>query len=257
MAKSSRQNAFDQPVCENCTIQEPLDFDFSFAFQPIVDVEQNCVWSYEALVRGPQGEDSSTVLGKVNRQNRYRFDQACRVKTIQMANQLKLATRLNINFIPNAVYKPENCIRTTLAVAEETGFPIDRIIFEITEGERIQNERHLIDIVTVYKKLGFQVAIDDFGAGYSGLNLLATYQPDIIKLDMALVKEIHINAPRQAIVRGIVSVCREMNIMLIAEGAETAEEYHFLKQVGVRYIQGFYFAEPAFEALEVPARALY
>lgn len=257
MAGDLNNDNFIKMTCAECSNGTDLSFDFSFAFQPIVDIKEKCVWSYEALVRGINGEPAYSVLERVDDENRYRFDQACRVKIIRLAARLGMKERLNINFFPNAVYKPELCIRTTLAVAKETGFPIENIVFEITEGEKIRDEKHLINIIESYKHLGFSMAIDDFGAGYAGLNLLATYQPDSIKIDIVLIKEIQKHLPRQAIVRAILSVCNELNIDLVAEGVETQEEYQFLKKIGVRYFQGYYFARPAFEALEIPAADLY
>ena len=114
-------------------------FSFEFAYQPIVDVQTHQVFAHEALVRGPQGEGAASVLAQVNELNRYRFDQACRVKAIKGAKELGMTERQSINFLPNAIYKPELCIRTTLEAARVNGFPLDRIIFEVTEGELIED----------------------------------------------------------------------------------------------------------------------
>jgi EAL domain-containing protein (putative c-di-GMP-specific phosphodiesterase class I) len=122
------------------------------------------------------------VLSQVNDDNRYRFDQACRVKAIKGAAAIGIVEKLSINFLPNAIYKPEVCIRTTLAAARAHNFPIERIVFEATEGEAINDGRRLAEILREYKQTGFITAIDDFGAGYAGLNLLAEFQPDVIKL---------------------------------------------------------------------------
>jgi EAL domain-containing protein (putative c-di-GMP-specific phosphodiesterase class I) len=159
---------------------------------------------------------------------------------------------LSINFLPNAVYRPETCIRATLQAAKSFNFPIEHIIFEITEGEKIEDKSHLIAIIQEYKRQGFKTAIDDFGAGYSGLNLLAEFQPDLIKLDLALVRNIHQDKVKQAILHGIMIVCQEVGIDIIAEGIETKEELDFLVQSGIRYVQGFYFAKPEFEKLPLP-----
>lgn len=97
---------------------------------------------------------------------------------------------LSINFLPNAVYRPEVCIRSTFEAARVHGFPTEKIIFEVTEGEQVQDRAHLVNIFREYRRFGFQTAIDDFGAGYAGLNLLAEYQPDLIKIDMDLVRGI-------------------------------------------------------------------
>jgi EAL domain-containing protein (putative c-di-GMP-specific phosphodiesterase class I) len=92
------------------------------------------------------------------------------------------------------------------------------------------------------------VAIDDFGAGYSGLNLLADFQPDQIKLDMKLVHGIECCGPRQAIVRAIDQACRDLGIDIIAEGVETVEEYTWLANQDIGLFQGYLFAKPAFES---------
>jgi len=156
---------------------------------------------------------------------------------------------LSINFLPNAVYRPETCIRATLQAARETGFPAERIMFEVTEGEKIQDHAHLRNIFEEYKRQGFITAIDDFGAGHSGLNLLADFQPDIIKLDMALTRNIDKDRIRRSIVSGILSVCREISIKVIAEGVETREECMALRDKGVELFQGYFFARPGFRTL--------
>jgi len=247
---------FVELSCKNCAEGAGLDIEFSFAFQPIVDIETRTVFSQEALVRGPAGESASSVLDRLTDETRYRFDQACRVKIVKMASELGIPSNVNINFYPNAVYKPELCIRTTLAAAAEYGFPVERIIFEVTEGEEISDHAHLLAIIKTYQKLGFRTAIDDFGAGYAGLNLLSEFQPDYIKLDIKLVNGIDTSRPRQAIVKGIVQVCQDLSIAIIAEGVERREEYQWLKDAGICLFQGYHFARPSFESIQdVPTEA--
>lgn len=221
------------------------------AFQPIVNLTTRTVFAQEALVRGLNQESAGEILSRVNDTNRYQFDQACRVTAVQLAAQLGVQSLISINFMPNAVYRPELCIRTTLDAAVSSGFPIERIVFEITEAEKIEDTKHLRAIVQHYRSRGFRTAIDDFGAGYSGLNLLAELQTDFIKLDMALIRHIDRDRPRQAIVKGILYVCRDLGIAPIAEGVETAEEVRALQDFGIELFQGFYFARPAFEAQAV------
>lgn len=235
--------------CGDCTTAIALDFAFTFAFQPIVDAARRNVFSHEALVRGLDGETAASILARVNEGNRYRFDQACRVKALTLASELGLETHLNINFMPNAVYRPEACIRTTLAAARRLEFPTEKIIFEVMESENVASGTHLANIFLEYKRLGFATAIDDFGAGYAGLNLLANYQPNFIKLDIDLIRGIDKHVTRQAIVRGIVSVCRDLSIAIVAEGVETEDEFAWLFRQGIDLFQGFLFARPGFERL--------
>lgn len=237
--------------CQGCR-SEGFQFDIAMAFQPIVDVESGQAFAFEALVRGSNGEGAGEVLGSVTAQNRYAFDQQCRVKAIEMAVEagiLETDAKLSINFLPNAVYSPAACIQLTLKTARATGFPSGRLIFEFTENEEIADTDHIAMIVDSYRKMGFATALDDFGAGYAGLGLLAKFQPDLIKLDMELIRGIDSSMPRRMIVESMLRLCTKLNIAVIAEGIETLGEYETLRQLGVRFMQGFLFARPAFRAL--------
>lgn len=239
-----------RPVgCSRCADQAPLPFDFSMAFQPIVDADERRVFGYEALVRGTDGSGAYSILRQVNEDNRYTFDQTCRIKAVELAAKLQLQGYLSINFLPNAVYQPAACIRATLEAARRVGFPTQRILFEVTEGEQLTDRAHLKNILLEYQRQGFKTAIDDFGAGYAGLGLLAEFQPDIVKLDMELIRNIHLDSTRFTIVEGIVGICRKLNIRLIAEGVEQLDEYKVLKALGISLFQGYLFAKPSYEAL--------
>ncbi len=235
--------------CIGCRNGELFELQFEYAYQPNVDVTTRSIFAHEALVRGPEGQSAASVLAEINDSNRYQFDQACRVKAVAGAARLGMLERLSINFLPNAVYRPEVCIRTTLAAARLHQFPIERIIFEVTEGEQVQNRPHLVNIFREYRRFGFHTAIDDFGAGYAGLNLLAEYQPDIVKIDMDLVRGIDQHRPRQVIVHGIVAICRDLGIRILAEGIETRAERDFLTSAGVDLMQGYWFCKPVFQGL--------
>ena len=233
---------------ENAQLHIPL----RMAFQPIVDAAHRTLFAYEALVRGANGEGAATVLSQVTESNRYHFDQTCRVLAIATAKRLGLTARLSINFLPNAVYEPASCICLTLAAAEKVGFDPTLLIFELTEEQKIENPDHVLRIITDYQARGFATAIDDFGAGYSGLNLLADYQPNLIKLDIGLVRGIDKNPVRQEIVAGIFDTAQRLGIATIAEGVETAEEYRWLRNLGITLFQGYLFAKPEVEALPQP-----
>jgi EAL domain-containing protein (putative c-di-GMP-specific phosphodiesterase class I) len=235
--------------CEHCIARGPLDFNFTFAFQPVVDVRLETVYSYEALVRGPNGESAFSVLSQVNDENRYRFDQDCRVAAIALAARLGMDTNLNINFMPNAVYRPENCIRTTFAAAQKYGFPIERIVFEVVENDHLEEASRLVEIMSEYRRFGFTTALDDFGAGFRDLELLVRFQPDILKLDMDLVRGIELDRARQAVVRGILVMCAPLDIRVLAEGVETMDEYAWLRDAGIDLFQGYLFARPGFATL--------
>lgn len=239
----------DRPGCTGCKSDSAAPIELAFAFQPIVDMSTETNFACEALVRGPAGEGALSVLSQVDERNRYQFDQLCRTTAIAQAADLQMESLLSINFMPNAVYRPEACIKSTLAAAEKYGFPINRIIFETVEGENIISRPHLVEIFKAYKRFGFQTAIDDFGAGYSGLALLADFQPDLIKLDMELVRGIDTHNVRQHIVRGVLAISRDLGIKVIAEGIETRGERDFFIDHGVTLMQGYFFAKPSFKSI--------
>jgi EAL domain-containing protein (putative c-di-GMP-specific phosphodiesterase class I) len=224
------------------------------AFQPVVDLTARRVYAYEALVRGPLGESAAKVLGKVTPANRYAFDQSCRIKAITLASQLGLlasGASLSINFIPGAMYQPETCVRATLAAARRNQFPAERLIFELTENEEITDYHHLAGIFRVYRANQFRTALDDFGAGFSGLSLLANFQPDVVKIDAALIRGVDTDPRRRAIVEGIAHIGHSLSATVVAEGVETLAEMAALRSIGVSLFQGYLFARPGFETLPV------
>ncbi len=236
-------------TCEHCMKGDLLPFGFSFAFQPIVDIAAREVHSHEALVRGRNGEGAMTVLSQVTRKNRFRFDQLCRAKAISLATTLNLSTRLNINFLVNAVYNPDQCIQVTLECARKNNFPIDRIILETTEEEKIEDPTFLHKVLDGYRRYGLRIAIDDFGEGYSSLNLVAQIRPEYLKIDRQLVTGIDTDLVRSRIVEAMVHLCRGLSIKVIAEGVETLGEARILRDMGITLFQGYFFARPAFESL--------
>ncbi|MDO9397192.1 MAG: EAL domain-containing protein [Herbiconiux sp.] len=222
------------------------------AFQPIYDAVDDRVWGYEALVRGMSGEGAPEVLSRISPEQMYRFDQECRVKAIELASRLFPAgedLKLSINFMPNAVYEPAACLRATLQAARRFSFPTSSIMFEFTEKEEVADTSHLTGIITEYRRHGFTTAVDDFGAGHAGLGLLVDFQPDLIKIDMKLVRGVDSSPARQAVIAGIVGIAAELGITVLAEGVETETEFAFLKAHGIRLFQGYWFAKPAFEQL--------
>ncbi len=238
--------------CQGCRNGDDFPIAFTMAFQPIVDVTAGKIWGYEALVRGAGGEGAYTVLSAVTEENRYAFDQACRVKAIELAGAHigDGDAKLSINFMPNAVYEPRACIKATLGAAARTRFDPRRLMFEFTENERMDDVGHVSHIVSEYRRMGFTTALDDFGAGYAGLSLLAQFQTDLIKVDMELLRGIEASQAKQAIVGGLVQIARSLNIKLLAEGVETEAELQVLKAAGIDLFQGYYFAKPMVETFQ-------
>jgi len=224
------------------------DPDFSFAFQPIIDTQAREVVSYEALIRGPGNESAHQILSQVQAEAMFAFDLKARVKAIGLASRLGVSCNLNLNFLPRSLDSSAESIIATLEAAKRVNLPVNRIVLEVIEGEIIDETSRFIELINEYRGMGLLVAIDDFGAGYSGLNLLADFQPDQVKLDMKLIRGIERHGPRQAIVRAIKLICLDLGIDLIAEGVETEPEYAWLASQGIRLYQGYLFAKPGFES---------
>ena len=228
---------------------EPVLPQFSFAFQPIINVETGSIVAFEALVRGIDNSPAWKVFQQVHEGNKYYFDEVLRLKAVPLAARLGISCNLNLNLLPCSLEISKSAISSTLEMADLSGISIHQITIEITESEIINNVGWFIEAINIHRSVGVSVAIDDFGAGYSGLNLLAEFQPDSIKIDMSLVRDIHTHGPRQAIVRGIIRTCQDLGIDIIAEGVENNEEYQWCNEEGIDLFQGYFFGKPGFEQL--------
>ena len=226
---------------------------FSMAFQPIVDVMRGNIYGYESLVRSITGEGAQAVLSRVPANNFHLFDRACRSKA--MAESMRCGfleqsdTRLCVNVNPNAAIEEVSNIGLTCEEAVDIGFPLDRLVLELVEDDEITDFDVLKRLTEEYRARGVQIAMDDFGAGYSGLKLLSKLNPDIVKLDMELISRLDDDRTAQIIVKAIVRACFEIGITTIAEGVERYDQAMRLRDMGVIYQQGYYFARPAFEQL--------
>lgn len=224
----------------------------SFAFQPIVNVAAGNIVAYEALVRGRNREPAAQVLSSVNESDRYHFDESLRQHAIALASRLGLRCNLSLNLLPHSLELSEHAVHSTLDTAARLGIACGRISLEIIESEIIGNLGWFVQAINEFRALGVHVAIDDFGAGYSGLNLLASFQPDSIKIDMSLLRNVDASGPKQAIVRGIIRCCLDLGIDIVAEGIESEAEFDWCRAEGIGFGQGFYVARPGFEALPPP-----
>ncbi len=177
---------------------------------------------------------------------------AGQINAIETAAKLGCKAFLNINFLPNAVYNPETCIKATIEAADLYGFDLTKLIFEVTEGEQIPDKDHLNRIFRSYSKRGFQTAIDDYGAGYATLDWLMELRPDILKLDMQLIRNIDQHLAKQFIVEQTIAQCELQGSKVLAEGIESKAELEYLSSAGIRYFQGYYFAKPQLEYLAAP-----
>jgi EAL domain-containing protein (putative c-di-GMP-specific phosphodiesterase class I) len=228
---------------------------FTMAFQPIFDLERGEIFAHEALLRDPDGGPAAEDPG----QDRCRAALHVRPDLPRQGDRarrrLRHARGARDQSHAERPPDPDACIARTVSAAERSGFPPERIVFEFTEAERIADTGHLGRVVERYRACGFRTAVDDFGAGYSGLGLLAELQPDIIKVDMKLVRGLDADPVRQAILHSVSDLAARLGILVVAEGVETAGELGCLMEIGITLVQGFLLARPQIGGL-VPAEAL-
>ena len=221
----------------------------TFAFQPVVNVAKRAIVAYEALVRGARGESASAIISDIAPEDLPGFDEHCRSSAMRLASQLGISCDLNLNLVPQGFHYDRDCLASTLDAAIRYNFFPERLVVEVTEGEVMGNQERFTDLMEVYRGLGMRLAIDDFGSGYSGLNLLAHFQPDQLKLDKNMARGIANRSPRQSIVRAVLQVCRDLGIEVVAEGIEVADEFRWFCDHGVELFQGYFFGRPGFELL--------
>ncbi len=221
-------------------------YPVNFAFQPIVNPVSKLVTSAEALLRGPNNESPATILSQYSGIDLYRFDLESKQYALQIAADMGLPCRVSVNLLPMSLIMIPDAVDFLLDKIESLGLSSEQIIVEITEEEAITNHDAFHGAVTRLRAAGIKVAIDDFGAGFAGLSLLAEFQPDKLKIDRKLIQGIQTNGPKQAIVRAVIECCYSLGISVIAEGVEDAAEVNWLLEAGVSKFQGFYFARPSF-----------
>lgn len=228
--------------------------DFTIAFQPIVDVaSESRPFAYEALVRGLNGEGASKILTEARTKDFQAFDSSCRKRAVELAQRLKLSSHLSVNISSEAVGHASHGLISTLDAARTSGFPEEKLIFEISEHRAIDDLSRAKDEISVCKSRGSLIAYDDFGAGYNCIAALLEIRPDILKIDMSLIRGIDTDIRRRSIMSAIHDVCSRLHIAIIAEGIETRQEMDALRALGVNLMQGYYFARPIIEHLPMPA----
>ncbi|MCS7171026.1 MAG: EAL domain-containing protein [Aquificaceae bacterium] len=207
---------------------------------------------YECLIRG-LNEDGRILPPSYmfkcaeNTDTVFYLDRLCREMAIKSSSEKGLNDRLIfINFVPTSIYNPEMCLHSTIEMVNAYGLNPENIVFEVVESHKVDDLKHLIRILDYQREKGFKVALDDVGAGFSGLVNLVNLRPDIIKIDKEIVRGINGDNLKQGIVRALTDMCNKNGIRTIAEGIETYGELEFLIDK-VDYLQGFLFAQPSEE----------
>ncbi|MBV7403172.1 diguanylate phosphodiesterase [Enterobacter sp. ENT03] len=244
----------DDEVVQLGAPQKQASADCSFAFQPIIDPLARKIVSVEALLRTPDGAGPEAWFADKHGDDIYLADLNSKNVAFAMASGLNLFEQsLAVNLLPMTLVKIPDAVEVLLAGIRASGLVPEQIIVEFTEGEVISGFDAFTGAVRQLKAAGISVAIDHFGAGFAGLQLLTQFQPDRIKINRELIKDVHMSGPRQAVIQAIIKCCHSLEIAVSAVGVEKAEEWMWLESAGISQFQGYLFAHPGIDAIPVVA----
>lgn len=217
-------------------------------FQPIVDIRRHSILGYEALIRGPEGSPYARPIQLFNAAAALglssELEIMCRKNSIREYAELGLPARLFLNISPAALLDPAFKKGKTLQYLQEFGIHPDQVVIELTEQQQTKGYRMLAAALAHYRNMGFTVALDDLGAGYSGLRLWTELLPDYIKIDKHFIRNIHSDRIKASFVANLLRMSAVSNCQLIAEGVEQVEELKILQKIGITFAQGYYLARP-------------
>lgn len=210
-------------------------------YQPIYRMKEGSLYGYEALARGQSGSgfESANALFMAATEHGFLFevDRLCRKRALRYGASLPPDTKLFVNTVPQAMRDPR-LFETASTLAPE------RVVIEITEHQVIANHRLFRERMAEFTAAGMHFAVDDVGSGYSGLELIAGLKPSYLKIDMNLVRNVHVAPVHRAIVRAILELGRGMGAKVIAEGIQNSSEAEALRELDVDLGQGFHLGRP-------------
>ena len=246
---------------DRCELQEVLLTDqLTTVFQPIVELRRRRVLGYEALSRGPAGSVYQMPLRLFEMAAEadlvFELDRKCRRRALVSAAALPSGAKLFVNVFPSAMYDPEFQGTALVALAESHGLTPDRVVLEITEKSAIENYGVFVEALVELTKHGFSIAVDDVGAGYSGLEKIAHLNPRYLKFDRELVRNLDSSYIRREMTRALKAFADQIGSTIIAEGIERDGELQALLDLGIEYGQGFLLGRPAAAFLPPAAPAL-
>jgi len=245
----------EQEIIKNQFLNILENETITSVYQPIVDLKSGDIIGYEALSRGPLNTDFYSPLKLINMAHSlnliWELEMLFRKKALENIHLLNPNKYLFINVDPDVIKSNEFRSGLTHEHLLKIGADETSIVFEITERTAISDYEGFQKILDNYRNQGYQIAIDDVGAGYSGLKTITETRPNFIKIDMDLIRNIDKNAFKQALIKAFVEISVTTNFKIIAEGIETKDELKTLILLGVHAGQGFYLKQPAPEFSEL------
>jgi EAL domain-containing protein (putative c-di-GMP-specific phosphodiesterase class I) len=216
-------------------------------YQPIVALADRSVVAHEALLRGVVdgrevgGGDLFFVAERAGWL--HRLDRIGRESAVTGAGPWVEAADLYVNVDPTSIYRPQVCLASTERAVHDAGIAAAQIVFEVVESHAITDRGHLVSVLEHFRSLGWRVALDDVGAGWSSLSLLATVRPDVVKLDKRLVQELPDDGAR-TVLRALVELAHSLGAVVVAEGVETERLADEVTALGADLGQGWLFGRP-------------
>lgn len=212
------------------------------AFQPILTRDGREVYGHEVLLRSDEPNmtdpgqvlEAAELLGSLDELGRV-----IRERAVDAFMQLPSDGLMFVNLHPKDLADP-----ALFLASEPLSSIARRVVLEITERSSLEKLDRVAERVATLRRMGFRIAIDDLGAGYAGLTTLAQLEPEIVKLDMSLVRDVHTNETKRKVVRSMTQLAREIGALVVAEGVENEEELDTVANLGCDFVQGFYFARP-------------
>ena len=229
--------------------------------QPIIHMASGEIIGYEGLIRGPSDSPLHSPLNlfKVARANNQtvQIEHLCRHVVLERFVELKLPGKLFLNVSPECLLLGDARHGETLELIRKVGISPERVIIELTENQPTYDYDLMREAVVHYRKMGFQIAIDDLGEGFSSLRLWSELRPEYVKIDMHFIQGINHDPVKLQFVRSIQEIAEKSDTLVIAEGIETQAELLVLRDVGVAYGQGYHLGRPnANPATALPAEVV-
>jgi EAL domain-containing protein (putative c-di-GMP-specific phosphodiesterase class I)/CheY-like chemotaxis protein len=212
------------------------------AYQPIVSAGTRTVYGYEALLRSgePSLPHPGAVLDAAERLGRLEI----LGRTIRDLAAEPVAARAETGMLFVNLHTTDLLDPTLLAKEAPLSQIAHRVVLEITERASLEKVKDVRARIAALREIGFRIAVDDLGAGYAGLTSFALLEPEIVKLDMTLVRDVHQSATKQKLIRSMAELCKDMGMMVVGEGVETVAERDTLVELGCDLLQGYLFAKP-------------
>lgn len=250
-----------QHTLEDCLCSIIRERSLTVLFQPIVANKKRAIFGYEALIRGPSNTPLHSPVTLFETAARYgrlvELEVLCREVSIQQFVRLNLPGKLFLNTSPESLFQPNFRTGSTLNILKQVGLQPERVVIELTEQFPTENYEAIREAKHHYKSMGFEIAIDDLGAGYAGLRMWSELRPDYVKIDRHFMQDIHEDPVKQEFVRSIKNIARGLNCKVVGEGVETTDEFRCVARLGIEFIQGYYFARPAQMPVIAVARSAF